>query len=40
VASLVNILDVELAKGVGDYIARFCLFNTTVNFSIAKIVVA
>jgi hypothetical protein len=32
----VNILDADLAKGVGNYIARFALFNMIVNFAIAK----
>jgi len=34
----VNILDVELAKGIGDFIARFCLCYINAFFSVAKIV--
>jgi hypothetical protein len=32
----VNILDADLAKGVGNYIARFALVKVIVNFVTAK----
>ena len=31
-----NILDADLAKGAGNFIARFALVNVIVNFAIAK----
>jgi protein farnesyltransferase subunit beta len=36
VASLVNILDDEVAKCVGDYIARFFFVEVIINYPIAQ----